>query len=239
MTRCVYAIVPSATRLPRGRGFRGERLRVLRAGAVGAVVGELGRAPRQTPANLRAYHRVVEQLSAACPALLPVRFGTVLADEDEIVGMLRSRQAAFRRRLTQVRGRVQMTVRLVRPAHADASTSSTAARPPASSGAEYLFARAAAHRREEGAAECAALRLLVGRWVKAERVQPQGPVISVYHLVPRTAATAYRQVIEGAGVPGVRLMVSGPFPPFAFVDAIEREAMTRAPGVDPQRAVSG
>jgi hypothetical protein len=44
-------------------------------------------------------------------------------------------------------------------------------------------------------------------------------VATVNHLIPRGSASAYRAAVESAGArTGVRLVVSGPHPPYAFAD---------------------
>jgi hypothetical protein len=54
-------------------------------------------------------------------------------------------------------------------------------------------------------------------WVRDQRVERREPVTTVYHLIPRSAAAAYRSAVERAAASaGIRLVVSGPFPPYAF-----------------------
>jgi hypothetical protein len=56
--------------------------------------------------------------------------------------------------------------------------------------------------------------------VREERVEQHGNIATVYHLVPRGSVGAYRRALEKqAGETGVRLMVSGPWPPYAFSDS--------------------
>jgi len=86
---------------------------MLREGSVAAIVGELPRPPYPTPDNLRRYDAVMRLLAARFPSLLPARFSTSFDDTDELSFVLRSRQDSLRRALAHVRGRVQMTVRIV------------------------------------------------------------------------------------------------------------------------------
>ncbi len=45
-------------------------------------------------------------------------------------------------------------------------------------------------------------------------------VASIYHLVPRGSVERYRSALERAAQDaGVRMIASGPFPPYAFADA--------------------
>jgi hypothetical protein len=81
------------------------------------------------------------------------------------------------------------------------------------SGTDYLKQRAA----EQRAPELDPVRTSIATWIKDERVERRGAVVSVYHLVPRRSAEAYRSALErAADAQGVRLLVSGPWAPYAF-----------------------
>ena len=113
MIICVYALVfPAPTHL-RLAGIGGERLRVITVDRLSAIVGELKRVPAPTIKNLRGYAAVIEAIAWKVPAILPARFATTVAERDELAFILRSRGAALRQRLRAVRGRAQMTIRLV------------------------------------------------------------------------------------------------------------------------------
>ena len=63
----------------------------------------------------------------------------------------------------------------------------------------------------------ASLLAAVARWVRAERVERSGDIASVYHLIPRGAVDAYvRAALGAAQAEGVRVVVTGPFPAYAF-----------------------
>lgn len=220
MILCVYALIAPVASPLRTTGLARERLRVIAIGRVGAVIGELPRAPRPTPERLRAYDRALQQLAACLPAVLPVRFGTCVDDGDELRVLLRSRQDAFRRSLRAVRGRAQMTLRI---AIGSGIGDPESAPPPLTgaagsrSGAAYLRARAAAAAEAKAVPGFESVRAAVGRWVKDERVEKRGHLASVYHLVPRGSAAAYRRAVErAAAASALRLMISGPYPPYAF-----------------------
>jgi hypothetical protein len=85
-------------------------------------------------------------------------------------------------------------------------------------GTEYL-ARRVTETQVPGASR---LRPAVARWVRAERSErhPGGQLAgTVYHLVPRSAAAAYRGAVSRtAQEAGMTTIVSGPWPPYAFTD---------------------
>ena len=61
------------------------------------------------------------------------------------------------------------------------------------------------------------MRSALGAWIVEERVERKGEVVSVYHLIRRQAAAAYGRAATAAlARAGLRGVVSGPFPPYAF-----------------------
>jgi hypothetical protein len=205
----------------------GERLRLVGVGAVAAIVGELPRVPSPTPANLRRYDAVLRALSSRRPAVLPARFATCFDRPDELRLVLESRQASLRRSVARVRHRAQMTLRIVgaggEPAGASGgralwgSTGELDRVRPGTSGAAYLRGRAEAAARQLEIPGFRPVRSAVRRWVRGERVESRAGVASVYHLVPRSSVAAYRRAVErAAAAQGLHVVVSGPWPPYAF-----------------------
>jgi hypothetical protein len=216
---CVYALIASSSRVV-GSGMSGERLRAVTAGGLVALVGELRRAPKPTITNLRRYAIVIEKAAAQTPAILPVRFGTGMADLDEVTFVLQSRQDALRRRLRAVRGRSQMTIRVVL-GKAELPGSDPADNPLLGSdpGTQYLQQRAISAARAREIPGFAPIRVAVKRWVKDERVEKRAGVATVNHLIPRSSVGAYRSAVERAAErAGLRVIVTGPFPPYAFAE---------------------
>jgi hypothetical protein len=224
MIWCVYAITSARAGRVRGVGLRGEPLQLWRGGTVAAVVGRMPRAAKATPLNLARYHAAVQRLWEGCSAVLPARFGTHTDDPAEVTAILRARGATLARRLAIVRGRGQMTLRIVRdPADARSGIENPEPElpmPENGSGRGYLRARAAASRRAARVPELDSLRHVVRRWVRAERVDVRPHVATIYHLVPRASSVAYRRALHTAAADtGVKVIVTGPFAPYAFADA--------------------
>jgi hypothetical protein len=210
MSVCVYALAMRGARRPRVKGLAGEQLRTITLGTVAAIVGEVTVRPRPTVANLLRYDRILTELWAQNGALLPVRFGTILADASELDHAVTLRGATLRRRLAVVRDRAQMTILVPIPYPNRRRTPRRRAR----SGAEYLRGRAA-----RDVPQLAQLRPAVRRWIRDERMQMRGSIATVYHLVPRGAADRYRSALERAArKAGIRLHVLGPRLPYAFSD---------------------
>lgn len=191
----------------------GPRLEfVALGGGVYAAVERLDAPPAATEEALRRQHDVVAALAACVEGLLPARFGA-FADASSLEAVVSRSRDAVLDAFALVRGRRQMTLRLRGP-----EPSSEAAEAPASvrTGTEYLEAR----RRESPVPlPLLAAREAVRPFVRAERTAAgKGPVAgTLYHLVDREDADAYREAIARlpAG-PGGLLTVSGPWAPFAF-----------------------
>jgi len=226
---CVYALAAAPRPVQRLTGVAGERLRGITFGGVVAIVGEVRRRPAPSMRNLRRYAGIIESIAARVPAILPVRFGTTFDDASDLTMALHSRAAATRQRLRAVRRRAQMTIRLISESESGdasrASQSRAAGRArvrlehKATQGTQYLQQRLAALRTAREVPELTPIRPLLWRFVKDERVERHGEIISVHHLIPRSTAERYRAAVErGANESGVRLAVSGPFAPYAFAD---------------------
>ena len=150
--------------------------------------------------------------------------------------MLSSRRAALAAALAGVRGRVQMTVRVVAgrgSRTADGGHPLNGGRPfrgasPApKTGREYLNAKARAAAAARVVPGFEPVRDAVVRWVRDERVEHRGAVSSVYHLIPRASTDAYRRAAQtSADAAGLRVIISGPWPPYAF--SLSRASERRA-----------
>ena len=228
---CVYALTPSAARRVRSRGIDGEPLRAVTRGAVSAIVGDLRAPPKPVSDRLARYDAVIQHLARSHASLLPVRFGTCFAHVGELTFVLDTRQDSFHRALRRVRNRAQMTVRILtveegggqQPRGTGQAPGDRQARATAvlttrtGAGSAYLRERASEAARDREVEGFDPVRTAVRRWVRDERVEKREGVATVYHLVPRSAAAAYtRSVRAAAERAGLRLVVSGPFPPYAF-----------------------
>lgn len=220
MSLVVYALVDAEPARPLGTGLAGEALRAVRCGAVWVVTGEMTAPPRVDATSLQAHDGVVRRLAEDADALLPTRFGTQVADESALDEALAPRAAALAAALEQVRGCVQMTLRVF----GTGSSAGEGAPTPAGTGpgTRYLEARRREHERLASLPEIEALRPALRPYLRAERVERRAAgllVGSAFHLVPRPSLADYTAVLEGTAgeLPGgFRLSWSGPWPPYAF-----------------------
>jgi hypothetical protein len=217
----VYAVVSGATGPPRGEGVAGDRLRRVRLSGLDLVVGEMARVPRPTAAVLRNYDAAVRRLMTTHGSVLPARYGTCAATHEELAALVADRRDMLRRALRLVRHRVQMTVRVFSDSQAPPSGTVQGRRSEsgaaATRGRQFLKSRAA----ELQIPGTDPLRAAVRKWVRAERSERLGRgrlAGSLYHLVPRTSAPAYRIALQRAARrAAVTIVISGPWPPYAFV----------------------
>ena len=234
MPLCVYAIVGRPFR--RGTSIRanGASVRPVNARATTAVVSECSGPLSPTVRALRGHDRVVRRIAKVAPAILPVRFGTLVDSEESLIAQLDGRSDDLQKALALVDRHCQMTLRLFAVDGASPSEDSMATREDAKEvqtaeaagaatrpGTSYLTRRSLAHAVAQSAPELDPLREAFGSIVAAERIarHNQGPLIlTAYHLIPRSAVTTYRRLLRRhAAELRNRAVVSGPWPPYAFV----------------------
>jgi hypothetical protein len=197
--------------------------------AVVSPVAELARVETPDAAELLAYERVIRSQHAVAD-VVPTRFGSVLPDEAAVRAHLDGQRATYLRTLARVAGCVEMGVRgLVSMPHSPAAPEQ-ATHPPVRSGVDYLKARQRRYSAESQLRDhCAALeQTLVSKVAplcREHRVElaplrsGEPALCSVYFLVPRDQVSAFRVALSPVtdGDPS-RITLSGPWPPFNFVD---------------------
>jgi hypothetical protein len=137
--------------------------------------------------------------------LLPMRFGTVVADDDAAIRALDERREELRTSLDRVRGAVELAVRAMADAPADPA-------PGGTSGAEYI--RAKAHRTE-------AARLLhepLDFLARESVVHPGSELLRAAYLVDREAVDGFVGLVRRLQDTheGLRILCTGPWPPYSF-----------------------
>jgi len=207
MSVYLYAIL-GAQPASCGNGVCAEPLRLVVSGDLVAVVGDVPDTPELTAMTLRAQDGVLRRLAAAVDAVLPARFGTLLADDAAVTEALARRRGPLAQALGRVAGCEQMTVR---------AESATGGGP----GTRYLAQRRQAQEQAQRVPELEPLRRRLGELVRAERVErhDRPPLLAtVQHLVPRGAGGRYVAVVDDArdALRPWRVSVTGPWLPYAF-----------------------
>jgi hypothetical protein len=137
--------------------------------------------------------------------LLPMRFGTLVEDDEAAVRALDERREELKASLERVRGAVELAVR----AEAARAREDT---PAGSSGTEYM--RAKAHRTE-------AARLLhepLAFLARESIMQPGPELLRAAYLVDRDAVEGFVGLVRRlqATHEDLRILCTGPWPPYSF-----------------------
>ena len=176
------------------------------------------RPPVPTAETLWRYEEVVEHLMAR-QAILPARFGSVLADEEEARSALRTRRDELRRGIDRVRGAVELGIR--------ATWSEAPVRPPAHSGTEYMLGQLDVHRRAQRAAEIVAPLGALARDSKVKVLPRQSIPLLAAYLVDRDRTEEFiaRAAELDDGFEDGQLLCTGPWPPYSFAQtaALDRD----------------
>ena len=213
----VFALVDAVPDGSPGKGLSGN-LNLRRVPGGLAVVERRADVPPMEFGTLRKHQAVVARVSERVPAILPVRFGTLL-EEEEIDEVLRDRDEEIVEAFGLVRGRVQFTWRRKKETKGPKDVKDP--RGEAGTGTEYLI-RAARAASPDPPAAFRALRSKVAPLISAERYQPASAQLpaSLYHLVDRSAMERYQVIGQAIAHASPAVTMSGPFPPFAFAPEI-------------------
>lgn len=221
----VYAIIDEpAIPTPAILGLDGAALHALEYRDIAAVLS-LSPTSKVSPmeANLWQHETVVEALMTD-HSVLPVRFGTILPDESAALAKLTTRYDEFIAGLNCVRGHVELGLRVLQDDVPP--TSDQRPTPVSASGRDYMLAQLEEQRefdkRSDGATALAedihaSLARLAAESIRRTLVTPRLLLTGAY-LVKRERVEAFRQETEmlSSANPGVRLLCTGPWPPYNF-----------------------
>lgn len=218
----VYAIAEgSVITLPDCLGIEERPLRAEQHSGLSAIVSDHAICPSPTAANVWRHERVVEGLMSSA-AVLPVRFGTAFRDMRPLVEVLEGNKERFCEGLAQVRGCVELGLRVMWEPLAQLYSST----PLSTSGREYLIRRLAEESEDRrmrqaarqiadyihsellGTARCGTLRLL----------DTPHLLCSAAYLVPREQLAEFRKRINllKRDHSQLRMLCTGPWPPYNF-----------------------
>ena len=240
MSYLLYCIFRSPVQARQGipPGVGGKPVFVLAQNGLSAGLSELAE-PDRLPdiSQVLAYEAVVEHLYRDL-TVIPVRYGCQLAETSDALCLLERHRDEYGALLDELEDLAEMGILVL----LDSSGAGTEieARPvspksspfPCNSGAAYLAAkrerylgldRAALHERllvEELWGSLAGL--YVRRKVEFADSN-RSRLLSLYFLVPRASVESFRQAArQFHPKESVKLLLSGPWPPYNFVDSLER-----------------
>jgi hypothetical protein len=225
--------------LPLESGLEGAPLASLSYREIAAVVSPLDTASIQaTEAHLWQHEAVVEALMAD-RAVLPVRFGTLLADETATQSALERCYASFVADLARVRGRVELGLRVLwesevipPPAAAPCHAGKNHGERSGGDGWAYMLARLAEDRhlqaqRRQAEELAAGIHAPLARWVadstRQVLVTPRLLLTAAY-LVEQGQVVAFQREVEALrqAYPDLDFLCTGPWPAYSFVTATMR-----------------
>ena len=182
-------------------------------------VGELGQA-----ALLQHAHVVSECFKRT--TVLPFRFGTVFDTDDALRRAVRLNRKAFLEGVSKLKGKAEMHLKLVvrdgslREALEEIELPSTV-------GSEYLTKlreKAARHRERQTKARALSVQVHkifdpLDQDVCCRKVDSGGMLIDIAHLIEHKQVQKYQNRYQMATrhLPGVEVVMSGPWPPYHFI----------------------
>jgi Gas vesicle synthesis protein GvpL/GvpF len=178
-------------------------LRALKADGLTALCAPAEQ--RELTAEVLWEHEAVVESLMEERDLLPMRFGTLVEDDEAAVRALVERREELRASLERVRGAVELAVRAEANAPKDRM-------PAGTTGAEYI--RAKADRKE-------AARLLhepLAFLARESVVQPGPELLRAAYLVDREAVESFVGLVRRLQEThdGLRVLCTGPWPPYSF-----------------------
>ena len=230
----VYCLAENLDTLPAPvSGISGANVELIKVEDFSLLVSEFAgdTAPPVTRDNALAHDAVIRSvLKETTP--LPFRYGTV-PTESQLRSYINSHRAALEAKLAQVRGCVEMSVKIIwnsdpREFRESADTEGPGARFLKEKQRELL----GGERRAEKAKQVAAwLTEQIGAYVRQEELSlcpTEKLIVAAAHLVVREQLAKYRDRLSEARKtrPELHFLSSGPWPPYTFSN-IELEFKTR------------
>jgi hypothetical protein len=191
-------------------------LHLIKAAGLAAVVKRCDMEISREPAIVLAYGEQITQIHQQT-TLIPIRYGSVLANEAEVVQHLQNHAPHYQTRLIALADCEEMGIRLLLE-----TTENHAAK--TSSGLAYLLARKRAYAVPESAEQQAALLNQGLAGLYRQHCTELGvfngqPTYLLSYLVSRTDLPAFRECLyalaEGIKENG---FISGPWPPYNFAN---------------------
>lgn len=210
----------------------------------------------------RAHHDVVDRAAHAAPTA-PVRIATIYRDDARVAQVLDEQGDRFALALDRVAGRAEWGVKAyahreaLEPAQAPEPAASAASAPRSGAGGAgtaYLRRRQDERRRRADAGRKVSEQAtaihdrLAELAVAARHHPPQDPklsgrdgvqILNAAYLLEDGDAEAFAEAARAAGErwPGIEVEVTGPWPPYSFIDTADPAPETE--GAGPARAAEG
>jgi hypothetical protein len=196
-------------------------IRIVAGHGLAAVVSQVEESTRgPSISSLLAFEKVVEAIDAR-QTVIPMRYGCLMESEEQVVQLLEAHRQEYETLLIRLRGMTEMGIRLLWPASVPALLG-----PPKSQGAAYLASLRNRYQQDTLAKEEILLadRIVaaLARWFAEQRREvsssDQGRLLSLSFLMQKIHVGEFREAVRNVSTPpGVKLLMSGPWPPYNFV----------------------
>ena len=227
----VYALTDPVVPPGEQPGLGGEPLQAtVAADACGVYSVTHDGGPQVTPEHLWQHETVVERIVELGAATLPTRFGTVLADAEQLRSMLIEHADGIGAALDRVRGLVEVGVRLRLVDQPEASSPAPHPAGEPGAGRAYLLHRVEQERRRqqrEAKLMDTARRVLAPLDTLAEDASPPAPsrrgeVISTAYLVAPADVSSFSASVASidAEHDDLELVATGPWPAYSFAPVL-------------------
>ena len=232
----VYAIVRRDTPLPATHEGSARDVELIKVPwrELAAVIARRDDDAAPTMDDVLHHEVVVGSVRQQGPAL-PVRFGTVFRDESSLASAIADRYDGLKADLDRLGDKVELSLTALWSGSEHGASSARTETPSRdrSAGARYLYTRAEAFRRDEMTQERARMlaRMLdqvLGAHAIERRVSlvPTSRIAArIVYLLDQTKVEAFRTAFDAIrGTRAMRLLLTGPWPPYSFVSRMEMDA---------------
>jgi hypothetical protein len=219
-----YCVVPRGHLPPADlTGIEGRAIELVDVGEVAVWASRTERTQVSIDA-VQVHNRVVEAAVTERVTPVPLRFGQWVEGAEKLQSLMADRAALYATSLAHFAGALEFGLRLIDPEQPDEAQEVQTSE--AATGREYMQAlressRLAEQRRAYSESVEAHVRELmrdIVRDEKVEKAQTKHAVLTVSHLVARERFDEYRDRARRlrSDFPGLRLLLSGPWPPYSF-----------------------
>jgi hypothetical protein len=219
----VYAVLEANAEVPPFEGIDDEPVAAVAVEGLTAAISVLRQPAEPSGDNLVRHADVVDLLARVNGAVVPARFATTLASREALAAAVGPRAPELRAALARVRGCVELSVLVFRPAAEPAPP----VEPRAATGGEYLRRRLAERTTADRLAdELTAPLEHHARASVGKRVASPNVVLGRRYLVESGRVDAFRAAVLAVTRehPELSIVCTGPWPPYSFVES----------GADPQ-----
>jgi hypothetical protein len=214
-------------------GVAGQAVEVVEHQGLGAAVSALAESEAPADVSSLVTHEQVVEFFFRQQTVIPLRYGALAVDRHEVAAVMEKHQAEYRSLLQTLDGLAEIGIKLLldgSPGRTRLDATAVLPAPPGSAeppGASYLSARKLSYRsadrmedRDSDLVEEISASV-AGLFVRRKVERPSHDrLLRLYFLVPRAAVACFRRTSrQGFRNQPVKLLLSGPWPPYNFVDS--------------------